>query len=101
MLMRKRSHHHPTDSVEGDLRGFKQRRIPIALCLTLFVLEFNLYTMANIAGPVVRSLHTTVASIQIALVLLPILAALTLPSSRSLVSRDGRKKVFLLRSEEH
>src|SRR5215469_14140557 len=94
--MRKRMHHQRADAEAGDLCGFTQRRIPIALCLTLFVLEYNLYTMANITGPVVRSLHTTVASIQIALILLPVLAAVTLPACRSLVGRYGRKKVFLL-----
>ncbi|HEY7125732.1 MAG TPA: MFS transporter [Ktedonobacterales bacterium] len=79
-----------------DQGGFKQRRIPVALCLTLFMLEFNLYALANIVGPVVRGLHATVASVQIALVLLPALAALTLPSARSLVGLYGRKKVFML-----
>jgi MFS family permease len=52
--------------------------------------------MANIAGPVVRGLNTTVASVQIALVLLPVLAAVTLPTCRSLVGQYGRKKVFML-----
>ncbi|HEY7347894.1 MAG TPA: MFS transporter [Ktedonobacterales bacterium] len=80
----------------GDLGGFTQRRIPVALCLTLFMLEFNLYTLANILGPVVRGLQTTVASIQMALVLLPVLAAITLPTARSLVGLYGRKKVFRL-----
>jgi MFS family permease len=79
-----------------DLGGFEQRRIPVALCLTLFMLEFNLYTLANIVGPVVRGLHTTVASVQIALVLLPALSAITLPSARILVGLYGRKKIFMV-----
>jgi MFS family permease len=88
--------HQPTEPATGDLGGFEQRRIPAALCLTLFMLEFNLYTMANIVGPVVRGLQTTVASVQLALVFLPLLAAVTLPTARSLAGLYGRKKVFML-----
>ncbi len=88
--------HQPADTAASDLGGLNQRRITIALCLTLFMLEFNLYTMANIAGPVVRGLNTTVASVQIALVFLPLLAAVTLPTARSLAGIYGRKKVFML-----
>ncbi len=88
--------HQPAKPDAGDQSGFKQRRIPVALCLTLFLLEYNLYTMANIVGPVVRGFQTTVASVQIALVFLPTLAAITLPTARSLVGLYGRKKVFMV-----
>ncbi len=86
----------PAEPVAGNHSGFKQRRIPVALCLTLFMLEFNLYTMANIVGPVLRGFQATVASVQIALVFLPLLAAITLPTARSLAGLYGRKKVFML-----
>lgn len=95
MWKRMKSHQQarPAAAAQG---GFTQLRIPVALCLTLLMLEFNLYTLANIVGPVVRGLQATVASVQIALVLLPAVAAITLPTARSLVGLYGRKKIFMV-----
>lgn len=94
MWKRIKSHQQATPAAAAQ-GGFKQRRIPVALCLTLLMLEFNLYTLANIVGPVVRGLQATVASVQIALVLLPGVAAITLPTARSLVGLYGLKKIFM------
>jgi hypothetical protein len=49
--------------------------MPAALCLALFIVSCNLFTMVALLAPVVRGIGTTVGTVQVVLVLLSLVAA--------------------------
>ncbi|OKH33982.1 MFS transporter [[Phormidium ambiguum] IAM M-71] len=67
----------------------------IGLCLTLFVVAFNVSVIPAIMPRIVRDLDSSIGYVQAALVLLALVKASFAPTCENLIKRFGRKPVFL------
>jgi MFS family permease len=80
----------------GDSTRLRTLRIPAALCLALFIVSFNLFTMVTLIAPVVRGFGTTVGTVQIVLVLLSLVTAAYVPMSTDLAAMHGDRRLVTL-----
>jgi len=69
---------------------------PLGLCLTLFMVTYNVSLLPAIMPRVVRDLDSSMGYIQSALVLLSLVRASFAPTGANLAQQFGRKRVFLL-----
>lgn len=69
--------------------------LPIGLCLTLFLVSYNVSVVPAIMPSIVRDLSSSVGYIQSALVLLALVQASFAPTCENLVKRYGRKRVYI------
>jgi MFS family permease len=67
---------------------------PIGLCLTLFMLSYNIGIVPPMMPPMVREFDSSVGYVQIALVLMSLVTASFTPTAENLSRRLGRQKVF-------
>ncbi|WP_290888886.1 MFS transporter [Fischerella sp.] len=68
---------------------------PASLCLTQFLVAYNVSVVPAIMPRIVRDLDSSVGSIQGALVLLPLVKASFAPTCENLIKRFSRKSVFM------
>jgi MFS family permease len=68
---------------------------PTGLCLTLFLVAYNVSVVPAIMPRIVRDLDSSMGYIQWALVLLPLVQASFAPTCENLIKRFGRKSVFM------
>lgn len=79
-----------------EQRSFFQKwSSSIGLCLTLFIVAFNVSVIPAIMPRIVRDLDSSIGYVQIALVLLALVKASSAPTCENLIKRFGRKPVFL------
>jgi MFS family permease len=69
---------------------------PIGLCLTLFLVAYNINVVPTIMPHIVRDLNSSVGSILGALVLLPLVKASFAPTAENLIQRFGRRSIFIV-----
>jgi len=69
---------------------------PLGLCLTLFMVTYNVTLLPAIMPRVVRDLDSSMGYIQAALVLLSLVRASFAPTTANLIQRFGRKRIFLV-----
>jgi MFS family permease len=72
----------------GDLR------LPAILWLGLFLASFTHFGLTSLAGPVVRDVGTTVANFQSVLVLLALVTAIAIPTSRNIGEIYGERRLM-------
>jgi MFS family permease len=67
---------------------------PMGLCLTLFMLSYNIGIVPPMMPPMVREFDSSVGYVQIALVLMSLVTASFTPTAENLSRRLGRRKIF-------
>ena len=79
-----------------EQRSLFQKWSPsIGLCLTLFIVAFNVSVIPAIMPRIVRDLDSSMGYVQAALVLLALVKASFAPTCENLIKRFGRKPIFL------
>ncbi|WP_341994745.1 MFS transporter [Chlorogloeopsis sp. ULAP02] len=68
---------------------------PIGLCLTLFLVAYNVSVVPAIMPRIVRDLDSSMGSIQGALVLLALVTASFAPTCENLIKQFGRKQILM------
>lgn len=74
----------------------RQTRFLLVPWLAMFTVSFHIYAMAAILPSIVRSLDTTIGTVQAAIVLSTLVAASFVPTSENLSKMHGAKRLFVL-----